>query len=255
MTPTTEKRTTKVGGCEIHCIELGSGPNLIFLHGSGGPRFDETSFGLLARNYRLGVPSMPGFDQSTVGPVTSGPEIAGVMAQLIASLPGGRAHVVGESFGGRIAAWLTVRHPEVVDRAVLAAPGGLRRGGGDRGLDLTPDERYMRLYGRKPDHQPTPEEEAVHRANVSNAIRFGGPAWDEDLYQQLPGIRRPVLVLYGTNDQTLARPDIELFHERIPDSRISCLEGAPHVLSASRPEQFVSLVRGFLDEEGDGSRE
>jgi len=192
---------------------------------------------------------MPGFDESTVGSVTSGPEVADVMAEFIATCAGGQASVIGESFGGRIAAWLTVRHAEVVDRAILAAPGGLRRSGVDRGLNLTPEEQQTRLYGRPLEQRRTPWQVAQHRANVQNAIRFGGPVWDEDLYQQLPTIRRPVLVMSGTNDQTMERRDIELFPERIPGSRISYLEGAPHVLSATYPEQFTQLVKDFLAED------
>jgi 4,5:9,10-diseco-3-hydroxy-5,9,17-trioxoandrosta-1(10),2-diene-4-oate hydrolase len=246
MALTLGKHAAQVSGCDIHYVELGAGPVLLFLHGSGGLRFDEASFHSLAQDYRLLVPSMPGFDDSTTGSVSSGPEVADVLAEFIASCAGGRASVVGESFGGRIAAWLTIRHPEVVERAILAAPGGLRRSGGDRGLNMTPEEQQLRLYGRKLETQPTPAQVAQRKANVATAMRFGGPAWDEDLYQQLPAISRPVLVLWGTNDQTLAREDIDQFHERIPGSRITRLEGAPHVISATYPDQFASLVKGFL---------
>lgn len=247
--PDIRTEVCQAAGCDVHYLRLGQGPDLVFLHGSGGLRFDETAFGLLARDHTLLVPSMPGFDESSTGSVTSGPEVADVVAAFIASAAGGRAHVIGESFGGRIAAWLTIRHPDVVDRAVLAAPGGLRRGGGDRGLDLSPEDRYVRLYGRKPERAETAEEEAQHRSNVMNATRFGGPAWDEDLYQQLPTMARPVLVLHGTNDQTLSREDVEMFHERIPGSRMVHIKGAPHVLSATYPEQFVALVNDFLEAE------
>jgi len=46
--------------------------------------------------------------------------------------------------------------------------------------------------------------------------------------------------------QTLARDDVALFQERIPNCRISFIDGAPHVLSASVPDQFVPLVKDFL---------
>jgi 2-hydroxy-6-oxonona-2,4-dienedioate hydrolase/4,5:9,10-diseco-3-hydroxy-5,9,17-trioxoandrosta-1(10),2-diene-4-oate hydrolase len=248
MTPTAESRSVRAGGCDIHYLELGAGPNLVFLHGSGGLRWDEDTFAGLSGSYRLLVPSMPGFDQSTVGPAATGPDVADVMAEFIRGAVGGRAHLIGESFGGRIAAWTTVRHPDVVDRAVLAAPGGLRRSGGDRGLNLSPEEREIRLYGRVMHRDATPEAQAQHRANVLNATNFGGPPWDEDLYQQLPSVQRPVLVLYGSNDQTLQRDDVALFHERMPGSRITIVEGAPHVISATCPEQFLSLVKAFLSE-------
>jgi len=242
-----DKRTVQAGGCQIEYAELGNGPNVVLLHGSGGFRFDETAFGLLARDHRVLVPSMPGFDQSTIGGVNSGSDTADVMAQFISAAAGGSAHVVGESFGGRIAAWLAIRHPNVVQTVILAAPGGLRRGdGAERRLDGTPQEQQIRLFGKPLDPPPTAAQDAQRRANLATAIRLSGPSWDEQLYQQLPTVHVPALVLYGTNDQTLTREAIELFHERIPGSRISFLDGAPHVISAAYPEQFASLVSDFI---------
>src|SRR5207302_8826784 len=99
-------------------------------------------------------------------------------------------------FGGRIAAWIAVRHPEAVRCAVLAAPGGLRRGGGEQRVGLSPEELQRRLFGRPLDRQPTEAEKQQREANLRTAIRLSGPPWDEDLYQQLPSIRCPTLVLY-----------------------------------------------------------
>jgi pimeloyl-ACP methyl ester carboxylesterase len=246
MTLQYETHTAQAGGCEIHYAALGSGPALVFLHGSGGLRMDEEAFGALAGDYRVLVPSMPGFDASTLGAVTSGPDVADVVASFIAECADGSAYVVGESFGGRIAAWLAIRHPEAVRRVVLAAPGGLRRGGSERRADLPWDEAHRRLYGRLPDRQQTAAETQQRQANLATAIRLSGPGWDEDLYQQLPTIRCPTLVLYGTSDETLPRESIQLFVERIPGARIVNFEEAPHVLSATRPGQFVSAVGEFL---------
>jgi pimeloyl-ACP methyl ester carboxylesterase len=218
----------------------------VFLHGSGGLRWDEEAFGRLSADYRLIVPSLPGFDRSTLGPVTTGQDVADVVAELVHEVAGGKAFLIGESFGGRIAAWTTIRHPEVVEKAVLAAPGGVRRSGGDRGLHLSPEERQIRLYGRVLDRQRTPDEQTEYRGNLENAVRLGGPPWDEDLYQLLPTISRPVLFLYGTNDQSLAREDIDLYQSRVPGSRIEYLEGAPHVVSFARPEDFSRLVKEFF---------
>lgn len=239
-------RTTQAGGCEIHYAERGSGPPLVMLHGSGGFRWDEPAFGGLARDYRVFVPSMPGFDRSTIGSVATGQDVADVVAAFVQQCAGGRANVVGESFGGRIAAWLAIRHPEVTERVVLAAPGGLRRTGGDRRLDDTWEEQYKRLFGRLPDRQPTEAETAQRRANLTTAIRLSGAPWDEELYQQLPSIKCPALVLYGSNDQTLSREAIQTFQERIPGARMTTFEGGPHVLSFALPEQFVAAVGEFL---------
>ena len=233
--------SAQVGGCELHYLALGSGPALVFLHGSGGFRLDEQTFGLLARHYRVLVPSMPGFDASTIGSVATGPDVADVMAVFIAACAGGSAHVVGESFGGRISAWLAIRHPEAVRSAVLAAPGGLRRGGGEQRVGLSPEALQRRLFGRPLDRPLTEAQQRQREVNVANAIRLGGPPWDEELYQRLPSIRCPTLVLYGTADQTMPRESMELLAARVPGARLHRFEGAPHVLSAVVPEPFVAI--------------
>jgi pimeloyl-ACP methyl ester carboxylesterase len=238
--------TAQVSGCEIHYVALGSGPPLVFLHGSGGFRLDEETFALLARHYRVLVPSLPGFDASTIGSVATGPDVADVMAAFIVQCAGGSAYVVGESFGGRIAAWMAARHPEVVRAAVLAAPGGLRRGGGEQRVGLSPEELQRRLFGRPLDRPLTEAQQRQREINVANAIRLSGPPWDEDLYQQLPSIRRPILVLYGTGDQTMPRESMDVLAERIPGARLQCFEGAPHVLSAVIPQPFVAAIEEFL---------
>jgi pimeloyl-ACP methyl ester carboxylesterase len=244
--PEYERFTAQVGECEIHYLALGDGPPLVFLHGSGGFRLDEEAFGLLARHHRVLVPSMPGFDASTLGNVASGPDTADVVAAFIAQVAGGRADVVGESFGGRIAAWLAIRHPETVRCAVLAAPGGMRRGTGEQRVGLPPDELQRRLYGRVLERQPTEAERQQREANLKTAILHSGPPWDEDLYQQIPSIRCPTLVLYGTADGTMPRESMEIMAERIPGARLHLIEGAPHVLSAVVPEPFVAVVEEFL---------
>ncbi len=238
--------TAQVGGCELHYIALGSGAPLVFLHGSGGFRLDEETFARLARRYRLLVPSLPGFDASTLGSVTTGPDVADITAAFIAQCAGGSAHVVGESFGGRIAAWLAIRHPAAVRCLVLAAPGGLRRGGGEQRVGLPPEELQRRLFGRPLAHPLTEAQQRQREANVANAIHLSGPPWDEPLYQQLPSIRCPTLVLYGTADQTMPRESMELLAARVPGARLHCFEGAPHVLSAVVPEPFAAVIEEFL---------
>ena len=47
-------------------------------------------------------------------------------AEFIRSEIGGICDVVGESFGGRLALWIAIRHPDLVNQMVLESPAGLR---------------------------------------------------------------------------------------------------------------------------------
>ena len=62
-----EKRRVAAAGCDLEYTEGGAGHALVFLHGGGGFRFDEPTFPELAKEYRVLIPSMPGFDGSSAG--------------------------------------------------------------------------------------------------------------------------------------------------------------------------------------------
>ena len=132
-------RRVQVASCELEYREAGAGEPLVYLHGGGGYRWDGPTFTTLARTYRLLVPSAPGFDGSTPGNAEDIEDVAEVIASFISSVTGGgRAHVIGESFGGYVATWLAINHPSVVTKLVLAAPAGLRQAGTEHPSHMQP---------------------------------------------------------------------------------------------------------------------
>lgn len=244
-----QMHTVEAGGCQIEYAETGSGPAVVYLHGSGGFRFDQASFGALSKRYRLLAPAMPGFDASSLGSVGSAVDMADVMAGFIRIAAGGSAHVIGESFGGRIAAWLAIRHPEVVQTLTLAAPAGTRQDGGDLRQQGTPEELQRLLFGRVIEPPPSAEQQSQLRLNFANAIRFSAN-WDDDMVQQLHAIGCPTLLLRGTDDQTLSLEAVQEFQRRIPGSKLVEIQDAPHVISAAVPERFAAEVADFVDASG-----
>jgi pimeloyl-ACP methyl ester carboxylesterase len=113
-------------------------------------------------------------------------------------------------------------------------------------VGLPPEEIQRRLFGRPLAKPLTEAQQRQRDANLQTAIRLSGPPWDEALYQQLPNLRRPTLVLYGTGDQTMQRDSMELLAERVPGARLQTFDGAPHVLSAVVPEPFVAAIEEFV---------
>src|SRR5919205_4190147 len=168
-----EKKVAQAGGSELRYLDSGTGSRaVVMLHGAGGLRVDERVFNALADEYRLIAPSMPGFDDSTPGTATSVPEVADVMADFIRQVVGGPAAVIGESFGGNVSCWLAIRHPDVVDALVLAAPAGLWGEGGLNLAQLSPQEIAVALYGRPPGQPPTPEQVERSTRNRANMARL-----------------------------------------------------------------------------------
>jgi pimeloyl-ACP methyl ester carboxylesterase len=238
--------------CDIHYLEAGASthPTVVNVHGGGGLRMDEVVFAGLAEHYRLLLPSMPGFDVSTAGSIVSTRDAADVMAEFIRRVAGGRATVIGESFGGKAAAWLAARHPEVVDRLVLASPDGLREEGDSSTIlsGLSPKEIRVLLFGRPPEQPPTVEQVVAANHNRMNVLRLnsGQPPFDQDLYAALGDIKAPTLILWGTEDRAIPPQNARFFTERIRNARLVYLERAPHVAMAAVPEPFLTAILEFL---------
>jgi pimeloyl-ACP methyl ester carboxylesterase len=244
-----EKKVAQAGGSELRYLDSGTGSRaVVMLHGAGGLRVDERVFNALAEEYRLIAPSMPGFDDSTAGPAASVPEVADVMADFIRQVVGGPAAVIGESFGGHVSSWLAIRHPDVVEALVLAAPAGLWGEGGLNLATASPQEIAVALFGRPPTEPPSPEliERSTHnRANMAR-LSQPRPRFDPELQEKLAQIKAPTLLLWGTADHLILPKQAQYFQERIPNIRFVSIEGGPHVLSAAAPEEFLAAVREFL---------
>src|SRR5215469_14092420 len=121
--------TAHLGAIDIYYERAGDGPPLLFISGSGGDLrtkpnvFDgplAKAFDLLAYDQRgLGRSGKPDVDYSMA-------DYADDAAALIAHVGWPSARVVGVSFGGMVAQELVLRHPDKVERLVLActSPGG-----------------------------------------------------------------------------------------------------------------------------------
>jgi pimeloyl-ACP methyl ester carboxylesterase len=250
-----EQRVAQAEGCQLRYLDSGSGSRpVVMLHGAGGLRQDERVFNtLVEQGYRVIAPSMPGFDESTVGSTASVVDVADVMAAFIGEAAGGPAAVIGESFGGNVASWIAIRHPEVVDRLILAAPAGLAPENGPQLGQLSPQEISVILFGRPPSQPPTPEQ--VERAGRNRAnygrLAQARPPFDQEFLEHLADIKAPTLVLWGTGDRLIFPSQARYFQERIPRVRLITIEGGPHVLSAAAPDEFLPPVLAFLERGAD----
>ncbi|WP_244817802.1 acetoin dehydrogenase dihydrolipoyllysine-residue acetyltransferase subunit [Caballeronia sp. Lep1P3] len=103
-----------------------SRPAVLFIHGFGGD-LDNWLFNLdaLADDNRVFALDLPGHGQSTPRiPGTTLPELATFVARFMDAVNIDRAHVVGHSMGGGIAAQLAVQAPQRVRSVALISPAG-----------------------------------------------------------------------------------------------------------------------------------
>ncbi len=130
-------------GLRVHYHEQGEGPAVVFLHGSGPGASGWSNFRhnyphFASSGFRTLLPDTLGYGYS------SKPEgvdytldfLVGAVERFLAAVGVERCAVVGNSHGGAMSIRLALRRPELVERLVLMAPGGLEE-----------RETYMKMDG------------------------------------------------------------------------------------------------------------
>ncbi len=124
-------RHVKVGKRSIFLSEIGTGYPVLMLHG-GGPGASGLSnysrnIEALSKHFRVLIPDMPGYGQSTKGVNRSDAfgDLADGMLGLLDALKIPRAHVIGNSLGGACALRMSLDQPNRVSAMILMGPGGI----------------------------------------------------------------------------------------------------------------------------------
>jgi pimeloyl-ACP methyl ester carboxylesterase len=116
----------RVGAWRLRVLEQGEGTPIVLVHGLG------TSASTWRRNLqalsgcgRVYAVDLPGFGESDDPDGIHGAAQQAIVLHAWCRAMGiRRAHFIGHSLGGEVCIWLAIRHPELVDKLVLAGSTG-----------------------------------------------------------------------------------------------------------------------------------
>ena len=190
--------------------------------------------------------------------------IADAVAGVLRSIGIGPGAVEAESGGGRIALWLTVDHPDLVDRLVLAAvasespPGSPMAERMGRWIEVAERGDWGTFFGTlAKSMQPGPAGEggsfaAASRLQPKPATpdRFLGElraTLDPSSFvtDRLGEISVPALVLAGEQDQVVPVAATQLVADRIPGAHLITDPQCGHTVRSSF-RGYDDLVESFL---------
>ncbi len=120
-----EFHRTKAKGCQISYLEAGTGDAVICIHGLGGTKGSFLpTVAALADEYRTIALDLPGFGDSDkpFGAAYDAAYFADITAAFMDKLGIERAHLIGNSMGGRVALELGFDHADKVRKLALLAP-------------------------------------------------------------------------------------------------------------------------------------
>ncbi len=123
-----EVRYYDAAGVRTRCLEAGSGPPLVLLHGTGGHAESWIRNVLpLAAHFHVYAIDMVGHGFSDKPDLAYTPrDYAAHVRAFLDAVGVARAHLTGESLGGWVALWLALEHPERIDRLILNTAAGLK---------------------------------------------------------------------------------------------------------------------------------
>ncbi len=259
----TGERTESVwqGRVRIRVRTAGSGPPLVFFHGSWGLDWDPF-LDALARRYTVVAPEHPG---TTPGAPDDVYHLDGLWDlvlcydELLATLGIERAALVGHSFGGMVACEVAATFPRRATHLALIAPIGLWRDA-DPVVNwalLTPDALRARLFH---DLDGTAARRLVPSGDADGAVdarvrltwamgatgKFTWPIPDEGLGKRLHRVTAPALLVWGADDRLVPRAYAAEFARRLPVARVEMVERAGHAPHWEHPEAVARLVADFL---------
>jgi pimeloyl-ACP methyl ester carboxylesterase len=278
---TTNRMITLASGRSLFARQMGSGPDIVFIHGALTTSHDwEVSpLASLARGCRLTFVDRPGHGGS------ARPRLAGTprdqARQILSGLAAfgvDRPLVVGHSFGALVALAMAEADPAGLAGLVLVAPlafpeprlleHGLLApmsvpGFGDMlswGAERAPfTKSLVRLVQRlmfSPAHVPPAWQASYPYADV--LARRAIVAEGEDSASMLPmspagtidfsRVTLPVHVLTGTADRIVEdERQAKALARVLPQARLTEIEGAGHMLHHSHPAALEAAIRQMTD--------
>jgi N-formylmaleamate deformylase len=236
---------------------IGRGPDVILIPGltSGREIWRPTAAALPGYRYHLihvagfaGEPARGNARGAVVAP------LADELARYIADRRLVRPAIVGHSMGGTLAMMVAARRPELVGRIMvvdmLPQPAGLL-GGSARGAgplaDFIATPGGSRLFAGLMAAFSPPE--VALRSDPNVVARATRDLAATDLTGQLPRIRAPFTIVYGSPDPQ-ANGAIDRSFERAyapaRNARLVRIDGSGHMVMLDQPARFRAALGDFL---------
>lgn len=255
-------------GLRLHFLDEGSGPVVLWLHGSGPGASGFSNFKgnypqFAAAGFRNLVVDLPGFGRSDK------PEDAQYNLEFFVSAMSGflkavgikRCTLLGNSLGGAIALGLALAEPQLVDKLILMAPGGVE----DREtyFKMIGIQRMVELYNAGPlgieqmrrimslqlfDSSQLDDKLLAERVAVAvhQPRNLFTTMLVPNMTERLEELQVPILGFWGTDDNFNPPSGALKVLQHAPDARFIMLNRCGHWVQVEHRELFNQSCVEFL---------
>jgi pimeloyl-ACP methyl ester carboxylesterase len=269
-----------VGRSRISTLTMGEGPDILLLHGLGATKasFFEAA-AALSRGHRVHALDLPGFGSSSKPAFAAydaayfAEAVLGVMDALEIE----RAHLVGNSLGGRVAIEVGLRSPERVGALGLLCPAVafVRRGYYHPIVRLlrpelgvlphrfargTVTNQFWSLFADRDQVDPSVADVVVEEfqriygsagarlafLSAARNVYLERPFGRDGFYSRLADLEPPALFVWGSHDKLIPASFARHVAEWLPGAEQIVLEDCGHVPQVERSAQTNGLLQRFF---------
>jgi pimeloyl-ACP methyl ester carboxylesterase len=270
----------RLPGRTVSTLTMGAGPDVVCIHGLGATKasFFDTAAALTRAGYRVHALDLPGFGGSSkplAGPYSArwfAETVIGVMDELGIA----RAHLVGNSMGGRVAIEVGLRAPERAAGLALLSPavafvkrdwhplvrllrpelgllphslGRARVARQFWGMFADPDQvdpsvadvvvdEFQRIYGSA--------GARVAFLTAARNIYLERPFGRGGFYPRLAELEAPTMFVWGACDRIIPPGFKRYVAQWLDAAEQIVLDDCGHVPQVERPKQTIGLLRRFF---------
>lgn len=174
-----------------------------------------------------------------------------------------KVHVIGNSMGGYIAAWLAATYPERIASVALIDPAGVTApqasdmerhlANGHNPFLIHSREEFRRFYAMtmaEPPWVPGVVLDAIAQRyqqqreeleEIFKDFRASAP-----MEPKLPAIKAPALLLWGREDRLIDVSSVAIWSKGIADLRVEIWDHVGHMPMVEQPASTARLYREFL---------
>ena len=267
-------------GARIYYEETGKGTPILFIHEFGGDHrsWDDQMrhFGRSWRCITWAARGYPGSDAPDDEKLYGQEFFNGDAIAVLDAAGIRQAHIVGLSMGGYTALMLAAKFPDRVISCVAAGAGSgalkstraqfieearVRAAGFERAgridaeaMGLSPTRVQLQVKDPIGWHtfvRNLAEHSAQAAAKTLRTVQAGRASL-YDMESELKGIKAPVLLLVGDEDEPCL--DVNLWMKRLmPSARLGFLPGSGHAINLEEPALFNQLIEQFIADVERGS--
>jgi pimeloyl-ACP methyl ester carboxylesterase len=265
-----------LSGLNVHYVEAGKGPPLLFLHGLGGSWKDwSATLPAFAASYQVMAVDFPGFGDSDQPEVKYSIEwLTEVVEKFIQERRLDGVNLVGHSMGGLVALNLAARPNSRVKRLIIIDAVGI----GDKSEFISyvmtkkimgPETRWESFEGFLKDEfrgmadsfikdqKPKTARdffESVPKNPITGSrflpmtphVQMAASIIDFDIRPQLASVRQPTLILWGTKDPVAPPQDASFLNKEIRQSKLVLFPDSGHSPMIEHPSLFNQELGKFL---------